>query len=382
MRTDDEIGAILKRRVDEQRRSPGVAVGIVSAEGRRRLAYGAASDGRAAAPDTLFEIGSITKPLTALLLCDAVRRGELALDDAVAARLPAGAVVPTFDGREITLVDCALHQSGLPSFLPGMPPFGEDAWATYSKADLMADLARFELTRPIGSAWEYSNTGYAMIGLALEQVTGRPFEALMVERVLAPLGMGETTLGLKRAEETRAAEPHSADGKPAARLLIPALAPAGGVWSSVGDLMTLIAAAMGLTETPLVGAMADMLSVRRPTATQGIEQAIGWLSGFGLIGHNGGTLGMASSLFFDPVAKLGVAALGNSSAVTMEFAINLIRPELPGDDGPPFEARTAIALSAAELDRYVGRYRMGPDAVAVITREGGGLVVQAPGAAP
>ncbi len=66
----------------------------------------------------------------------------------------------------------------------------------------------------------------------------------------------------------------------------------------------------------------------------------------------------------------------------MEFAINLIRPESPGDDGPPFEARTAIALSAAELDRYVGRYRMGPDAVAVITREGGGLVVQAPGAAP
>jgi hypothetical protein len=160
------------------------------------------------------------------------------------------------------------------------------------------------------------------------------------------------------------------------------MAPAGAAWSTVDDLMTLTAAAMGLTATPLAGAFADMLTRRRPSGNEGIDQMIGWLFGFELIGHNGGTVGMASSLFFDPAAKLAIAALANSSAVTMDFAINLIRPEARGDDGPPFVARAAISLSAAELERYVGRYRMGPDAVAVISREGAGLVAKAPGAAP
>ncbi len=204
----------------------------------------------------------------------------------------------------------------------------------------------------------------------------------MRQRVLAPLGMDDTTFALSPAQEARAASPHHADGKPAARLAIPAMAPAGAAWSTIDDLMTLMAAAMGLTATPLAGAFADMLSVRRASGSEGVDQAIGWLSGFALIGHNGGTLGMASSVFVDPVAKLGIAALANSSAVTMDFAINLIRPEARGDDGPPFVARTAVALTAAELDRYVGRYQMGPDAVALVTRDGASLVVKAPGAAP
>src|SRR6185437_6236398 len=387
MRTDGEIGAILKRRVDEQRRSPGVAVGIVSAEGRRRFAYGAAAERRSASPDTLFEIGSITKPLTALLLCDAVRRRELRLDDPVRARLPAGAAIPAFEGREITLAYLALHQSGLPSFLPGMPGWGTPEWATYSKADLLADVGRFQLTRPIGSAWEYSNTGYGLIGLALEQVGGAPYETLLAGRVLAPLGMTDTTFALTPAQEARAAEPHAADGAPAPRLSISSMAPAGGAWSTIDDMMTLAAAAMGLASTPLAetslaGAMADMLTRRRPHAAQGVEQAIGWLNGFGLTGHNGGTIGMASSLFFDPAGKLGVVALANASGDTMNFAINLIRPEAPGDDGPPLVARTAIALASEALDRCVGRYQMGPGAVAEVTRDAAGLVVKAPTTPP
>jgi hypothetical protein len=139
---------------------------------------------------------------------------------------------------------------------------------------------------------------------------------------------------------------------------------------------------MGLATTPLAGAMGDMLTRRRPHSAQGIEQAIGWLNGFGLIGHNGGTIGMASSLFFDPAAKLAVVAMANSSAITMDFAINLLRPDAPGDDGPPIVARTAIALAPSALERCVGRYRMGPDAVAEVTRDASGLVVKAPTTPP
>src|SRR5580704_5784299 len=183
MQSEEQVRDLIARRIDVQRRSPGMVVGLLSPEGRRVLPYGKAAGDRPVAEDTLFEIGSITKLFTATLLSDAVLRGELALADPVADHLPPGTKVPAFDGRPITLLDLATHVSGLPSFLPDSPPFGDPAWATYTRVDLLADLGKVELGREIGSKWEYSNTGFGLIGIALEKVTGRSFETLLRERI-------------------------------------------------------------------------------------------------------------------------------------------------------------------------------------------------------
>lgn len=125
---DSDIRQILVNRIDKYRQSVGIVVGVIEPKGRRIVAYGALDQGNAQPLDgsTVFEIGSITKVFTSLLLADMVQRGELALDDPVAKYLPAEVKVPERGGRQMTLGDLAAHTSGLPenpsNINPGILP--------------------------------------------------------------------------------------------------------------------------------------------------------------------------------------------------------------------------------------------------------------------
>src|SRR5438046_1245484 len=114
--SDADIRAILAERIDTTHRNVGIAVGIVDTNGRRFVNYGTFSvnDPRPIARDTVFEIGSVTKVFTSLLLADMVQRGEVSLDDPVAKYLPTDVKVPERGGKKITLVDLATQSSGLP----------------------------------------------------------------------------------------------------------------------------------------------------------------------------------------------------------------------------------------------------------------------------
>ncbi|MCA1557898.1 MAG: serine hydrolase, partial [Acidobacteria bacterium] len=113
---DAYIRAILQERVEKNKRSPGIVVGLINAKGRRIVGYGkpAADSNAALDGDTVFEIGSITKVFTAILLADMVLRGEVSLSDPVSKYLPKTVKVPARNGKEITLLDLATHTSGLP----------------------------------------------------------------------------------------------------------------------------------------------------------------------------------------------------------------------------------------------------------------------------
>ena len=121
--SDAEIARILAERIDTQRQSVGIVVGVLEPGGRRVISHGSATKGEARRLDgeTVFEIGSITKVFTALLLADAVERGEVALTDPVTKFLPASVRVPE-RGRAITLGDLASHVSGLPRLPSNMTP--------------------------------------------------------------------------------------------------------------------------------------------------------------------------------------------------------------------------------------------------------------------
>jgi CubicO group peptidase (beta-lactamase class C family) len=114
--TDAEIRRILTERIDVQKQSVGIVVGVIDAHGRRVIAYGNLEKGdkRRLDGDTIFEIGSITKVFTALLAADMAQRGEVKLDDPIAKYLAASVKIPERNGRQITLVDLATHTSGLP----------------------------------------------------------------------------------------------------------------------------------------------------------------------------------------------------------------------------------------------------------------------------
>jgi hypothetical protein len=138
---------------------------------------------------------------------------------------------------------------------------------------------------------------------------------------------------------------------------------------------------MGYESSPLAPAMAIMLSTRRPMPQLGSEQALGWMViGEGddqLIVHDGGTLGYASSVAWDPKQRVGVVVLSNQLAGVGDIARHLLRPHVPLER-PTATKRTEIALHSAVLDTYAGRYEAPGEGVFIIVRERDYLTIQLP----
>ncbi len=211
MPTDAEIREFLADRIDRQHKSVGMVVGIISPEGRHVVSYGRSdqNDQRPLDGDTVFEIGSITKIFTALLLSDMVEHDEVSLNDPIGNYLPAGVKVPQRNGREITLADLATHTSGLPFFPTDIPVSSVDkaipVVAKYSVPQLYEFLSKYELPRDAGSKWEYSNLGFALLGLALSHRAGIEYEALVRRRITGPLNMKSTAVIVSPEMKTRLA---------------------------------------------------------------------------------------------------------------------------------------------------------------------------------
>src|ERR1017187_6337068 len=165
--SDSVTPAILADRIGTPHQNVGIVGGIFDANGRRFVSYGSFSvkDRRPVGNDTVFEIGSTTKVFTSPILADMVQRGEVSLDDPVAKYLPAGVKMPRRGGKQITLIDLATHTSGLPGMPSNFAPKDIDnPYADYTVSNLFQFLSIYELTRDIGSKFEYSNMGVGLLG--------------------------------------------------------------------------------------------------------------------------------------------------------------------------------------------------------------------------
>ncbi|HEY0590372.1 MAG TPA: serine hydrolase domain-containing protein, partial [Thermoanaerobaculia bacterium] len=334
---DVVVKKILVDRIDAQKQGVGIVVGLVDAGGRRIVAHGTFDgDGRPVDGDTIFEIGSATKVFTALLLADAALRGELALDDPVAKFLPADVKVPERGGKKIALADLATHTSGLPRLPSNMAPKDPaNPYADYGEKQLFEFLSSHELARDIGSRYEYSNLGAGLLGDALARRAKMTFPALVEARIAAPLGMKSTAASLSDQLRARLAPGHDRDRKRTGNWDFDALAGAGALRSTANDMLTFVAANLGLAESPLAPAMAAMLKTRRPTGAPGLEIALGWhvstRDGREIVWHNGGTGGYRSFVGFDPKARTGVVVLANmfTEAGVDDIGRHLLDPSAP-----------------------------------------------------
>jgi CubicO group peptidase (beta-lactamase class C family) len=385
--SDAEIRKILVERIDTYHQGVGIVVGLIDAQGRRIVAYGSLDkgDSRPLNGDTVIEIGSATKVFTSLLLADMVQRGEVALEDPVAKYLPAGVRVPERGGRLITLVDLSTHTSGLPrmpsNFQPKDPA---NPYADYTEEQLYQFLSSYQLTRDIGSQFEYSNLGGGLLGLALARRAGMSYEALVHARITGPLGMSSTAITLTPEMKARLAVGHNDKLDATANWDIPTLAGAGALRSSASDLLTFLAANLGYVKSPLAAAMASMLAVRRPMAAPGRgEIGLGWLiiKPFDneIVWHNGGTGGYRSFVGFEPKTGVGVAVLSNTftPAGIDDIGMHLLDSRLPLL--PPPKEHKEIAVNPKLFDGYVGQYQLAPNFILTITREGDNLFAQATG---
>jgi serine-type D-Ala-D-Ala carboxypeptidase/endopeptidase len=377
--SDTDVRKMLVDRIDVQKQGVGIVVGLIDANGRRVVAYGqtAIGSGKSVTADTIFEIGSMTKVFTALALADMVQKGEVALTDPVAKLLPSGVKMPARGGKVITLEDLATHTSGLPRLPSNLAPKDpSNPYADYTPVELYAFLSGYELTRDIGSHYEYSNLGGGLLGHVLAIRAGTDYETLVRSRILDPLGMKSTSVRLSEAATGRLAKGYDANLQPAANWDFSALAGAGALRSTANDLLTFLSAAIGLTKTPLSNAMAAMTSVRRKTESPNVEVALGWhiskIDGREIVWHNGGTGGYRSYMGYDPQRRFGVVVLSNAStpAGVDDVGLHLLVPS---------KQRQEMKLDEAVLERYVGSYQLAPQFVLTVTREGDRLFVQATG---
>ena len=320
---DDAIRAILRRRVEVEKRSVGMAVCVATPDRKRIVTWGRErlSDDRPVTSRTVFEIGSVTKVFTAQLLGEMAHRGEVGLDDPVARHLPGDFHVPEFNGRKITLADLAKHTSGLPRFppLPGIPlsPSWLEALTRFSVEDFKAWLADLHLERMPGAGWEYSNAvGYTLLGLALAYRGGRPYQALLQLRVIEPVGLEETTFHPTAAMESRLTEGHDAALKSVPPFELGIFNPAGGLRSTPRDMARFAAAILPGSGSRIAPAVQLLLTTRRPASPIGGMQALGWevheAPGGAFMSKDGVTVGQAASMVFDPDRRVAVVAFSNS----------------------------------------------------------------------
>ncbi len=235
------------------KKNAALAVGVWRDGNPQVVGYGTAHtrlgdvtpDGR-----TLFAIGSVTKTFTGLLLAEAVRRGEVKLDDPVNAHLPADLRVPAKGDKPVTLLHLATHRSGLP-VQPQTPILMEandppNAYADFSHEKLARSLFTLKPANIPGEKHLYSNLGAGLLGHALVRAAKAPtYDHLLKERVGQPLGMSDTAEALTGEQRARRADGFTDAGEPGPHWDFASLVACGGLFSTADDLLKYAAASTG-----------------------------------------------------------------------------------------------------------------------------------------
>ncbi len=381
--SDADVMAIVEERVDSGN-SAGIVVGMLEADGSRRyVAYGESGPGALPlSSKSVFEIGSITKVFTAIVLADMATRGELGLDDPVAGLLPEDVTVPSRNGEVITLAHLSTHRSGLPRLPTNLAPADpSNPFADYTTAQLYTFLSGYTLPRDIDAEFEYSNLAVGLLGHVLALRAGIEYEALVRERILEPLGMDMTGIELSAEMERQLALGHLGDGV-TSNWDIPTLAGAGALRSNAEDILTFLAANIGDASTALEESMRLTHEPRRPASSGqvGLNWIIRAVGDEHIVWHNGGTGGYHTFAGFDPASAVGVVVLTNSGgAGTDDIGFHLLNPEVPLAAPEAPVARTEVEVSADIVSAYVGVYELAPEFQITVTLEDGQLQLQATG---
>lgn len=311
---------------------PGVVAMRRGGETRLR-AYGDLPDDTS----SLFEIGSVTKVVTSLLLAALVADETVAYDDPVAAHLP---VAPPEVGRPITLADLATHHSGLPRLPAGMLLAGltRDRGNPYARLDEARMRRAIAETRPAHEPgrFGYSNFGAGLLGHALAHAAGTSYAALVADRVSGPLGLADTAVETPAGAAGRLVEGRSRWGRRVGRWDLASLAGAGGLVSTAPDLLTLLALWSPGADGPLADAAAATAVVRhRVNRAMGV--GLGWMvvpGGEGparfrvehdLLWHDGGTGGHRSFVAVVPATGAALVILSGRARGVTNLGLSLAR---------------------------------------------------------
>ncbi|HEX2854578.1 MAG TPA: serine hydrolase [Opitutaceae bacterium] len=356
----------------------GIALAWIDTDGTAFFSVGKFSgdDARPITPDTQFEIGSVTKVFTALLLAESERLGKVSRHDPAAKYL-----LPADDSAQaalakITLLSLTTHSSGLPR-LPaniGPDPDGNpDPYAAYDYDALVTGLRFHGPMATPGRSVAYSNFGVAVLGEALGAAWGTSYAEALHQHVLTPLGMKSTSLGLADAPPPAELAPAHVNGSRIPNWTFRAFAPAGALRSSARDMALFLAACLGGEKSPLRPSLDATFQRQLAAPDLGGGIGLGWMliddPEHPLISHGGATAGSRAFVVFDPKAGVGLAVLSNQQKAQEGLAFGFLGRKPP-------RAQISPVKNASD---YTGRYPVMPSFAMDVTARGEALFVQATG---
>jgi CubicO group peptidase (beta-lactamase class C family) len=307
----------------------GLVIGVSQLGVRRVFAYGAAN------PDSLFEIGSISKTFTGLILARMVRQGKARFDEPVRVLLPVG-TVPKPAGMEISLIDLATHHSGLPPMPDNFPIEKSNPCGDYRPNDLYAYLAKHGVEKTSDASFLYSNLGQGLLGQALAVRAGMSYPNLLREEVAGPLGLSDTVVLLSEVQKQRFMQGLNAEHHAMHSCDLDGLAGGGGIRSTAGDMLTYLEAQLHPEKfDSMTGALAESHRLRAE-APAGLQIALAWFcqQGAGVYWHDGATPGFGSAVFFDPrhdAAAVVLANIGSNPIASSTLIAEHIRQRFSGE---------------------------------------------------
>jgi D-alanyl-D-alanine-carboxypeptidase/D-alanyl-D-alanine-endopeptidase len=301
----------------ENRVVDGLSVGYIEGEHYGIVHLGTANQAKEKANNlTVYEIGSVSKVFTSLLLADAVVRGEINLNAAADVANPAGIRLPSRDGTSIQWIDLSTHRSGLPR-LPSNLPLTDSTnpYRDYDSKKASEFLNHYELPRQPGKSQEYSNVGGSVLGFLVAEKAGKSYEELLRERIAKPLRMTDCTVSLSDDQVKRLAKPHDKFGSATSTWTFADLPGAGGVHASMRDMMRFAKAQLNPPSGPLGEAIDLAWKQHTEADASGPAMGLGWMiAGDGQTRwHNGQTGGSHAALFINREFKCAVVVLCNTA---------------------------------------------------------------------
>lgn len=354
----------------------GVAVAWVDQDGDAFFTSGHfnSRSSPAITPDTFFEIGSITKVFTALLLAESELRGKVGLLDPASTHLLPPADPSQESLKKITLLSLATHQSGLPRLpanLAGGQGSNLDPYADYNRNDLLAAFRFHGRKADTGRSIVYSNFGFAVLGEALASAWGVSYDAALRDHILTPLGMKQSRLGLVGVPSPKGLAT-GLSGGPVSEWKFQSFAPAGALRSSAREMARFLKVALALEPSPLHEAFESTLATRAPHPDSGGAIGLAWMlfsqGSDSFAWHNGATAGHRSVIVLNRTQKRGVLVLTNLSKAPESLAFPLLGTRLPSPN-------TRIENAAD----YTGVYPLSPAFSLTITENDGSLMAQGSG---
>ena len=346
----DKLKETIQSLVNNNKTNAAIVVGLVDPNGTQFYGYGNMSNANPITvdKDTIFAIGSITKVFTTILLADMVNSGLVNLDDPIEKYFPPSVKAPTYNGQKIILENLATHTSGLPEF-PGSHCvsnfngtdydnsiqarlFFIECDKNYTFDQLYQDLSNTTLIREPGLKFEYSTFGISLLGHILALKSGISYDRLLEERILNVLGMNSTSIVLSDAQKSRLAIGHlNGQELPFWNTSRP-IAPAGGLHSSVADMLKFASANLGLIDTKINTAMKESHIIihdsRLGKAFSNNYTAyvsLGWIIatdfGIQIVEHNGETVdGYNSFIALNTSKERGIVIIASASSIDIDIA--------------------------------------------------------------